>query len=181
MLPAPTQRGPRIGLDFPRLRDQRDILALNRASRSFHRGWVSPPTTPEQFRRLLAHRRRSDIASLVIRRIEDGAIVGAIEISAIVRGAFQSAYLGYHIGAPWRRQGYMTEGLALALTYGFRTLGLHRLEANIQPTNAASIALVRHLGFSREGYSPRYLRIGGRWRDHERWAILAEAWRVPKP
>jgi ribosomal-protein-alanine N-acetyltransferase len=110
--------------------------------------------------------------------MEDDVIVGAIEISQIVLGAFRSAYLGYQIGAAWRRQGYMTEGLALALTYGFRTIGLHRLEANIQPVNAASIALVRKLGFSREGYSPRYLKINGRWRDHERWAILAEAWRA---
>ncbi len=59
----------------------------------------------------------------------------------------------------------------------FGELGLHRLEANIQPDNAASIALVRKPGFRLEGYSPRYLKIAGRWRDHERWAILAEEWR----
>ena len=126
---------------------------------------------------MLARSRRSDFAALLIRRSEDDAILGAIEISQIVRGAFQSAYLGYHIDAAWSRHGYMTEALGLALTYGFRTLGLHRLEANIQPSNVASIALVRRLGFAREGHSPQYLKIGGRWRDHERWAILAEQWR----
>lgn len=176
MLPPPTQVGPRVRLAFPRLRDQREVLALNRASRPFHRGWVTPPTTPAQFTGMLARSRRSDGTSLLIRRIDDQAIIGAIEISQIVRGAFRSAYLGYQIGAQWRQRGYMSEGLALAVAYGFRTLGLHRLEANIQPANTASIALVRRLGFSREGYSPRYLKISGRWRDHERWALLCEAW-----
>jgi ribosomal-protein-alanine N-acetyltransferase len=116
----------------------------------------------------------------LIRRIEDDVILGGIEISQIVRGAFRSAYLGFHIGAAYARQGYMTEALGLALSYGFVPLGLHRLEANIQPENHPSIALVRKLGFVREGYSRRYLKIGGRWRDHERWAILAEDWRVQR-
>ena len=72
----------------------------------------------------------------------------------------------------------MTEALALVLRHAFHALGLHRIEANIQPGNHRSIALVRRLGFAREGYSPRYLKIGGRWKDHERWAITREAWRA---
>jgi ribosomal-protein-alanine N-acetyltransferase len=71
----------------------------------------------------------------------------------------------------------MSAGLALVLRQAFRQLGLHRVEANIQPDNARSIALVRRLGFRREGFSPRYLKLGGRWRDHERWALLREEWR----
>jgi ribosomal-protein-alanine N-acetyltransferase len=67
----------------------------------------------------------------------------------------------------------MREGLALVVRHAFRSLKLHRLEANIQPANVGSIALVKSLRFEREGYSPRYLKIGGRWRDHERWAIRA--------
>jgi ribosomal-protein-alanine N-acetyltransferase len=69
----------------------------------------------------------------------------------------------------------MREGVRLAVHAAFRQLRLHRLEANIQPANARSIALVKSLGFQLEGYSPRYLKIGQRWRDHERWAILREA------
>jgi len=72
----------------------------------------------------------------------------------------------------------MTEGLQLVLRHAFRRLKLHRLEANIQPANTASIRLVRSLGFRKEGFSPRYLKIGGRWRDHERWALLVEDWRA---
>jgi ribosomal-protein-alanine N-acetyltransferase len=71
----------------------------------------------------------------------------------------------------------MTETLRVFLSYIFKELKLHRIEANIQPGNAASIALVKRAGFKLEGYSPRYLKISGRWRDHERWAILAEDWR----
>jgi ribosomal-protein-alanine N-acetyltransferase len=72
----------------------------------------------------------------------------------------------------------MREGLELVLARAFTELRLHRLEANIQPGNHASIALVRGAGFVREGYSERYLKIGGRWRDHERWALRVEQWRA---
>ena len=175
--PLPTRAGPRVRLAFPKLRDRAEYLALNHASRRFHRGWASPPTTLEQFARYLAHCRRPDFVGLLIRCRADNAILGSIQLSQIVRGLFQSAYLGYEIGAPFARQGYMTEALGLTLHYAFRALKLHRLEANIQPTNQASLALVARLGFVREGYSRRYLKIAGRWRDHERWAILAEDWR----
>lgn len=167
----------RVRLDPPTARDRDEVLALNLASRAFHRGWATPPTTAEHYARLLARARDPGFAPFLVRRREDGAIVGAIEISQIVLGAFRSAYLGYQVGAPYARQGYMGEALTLALTRAFGKLGLHRLEANIQPDNVASIALVRGLGFTREGYSPRYLRIAGRWRDHERWALLREDWR----
>src|SRR5262245_10020153 len=108
ILPAPKQRGPRVRLAFPVLRDRDEVLALTSASRAFHRGWASPPATAEQFARLLARSRRADFASLLIRRRADDAILGAIEISQIVRGAFRSAYLGYQIGAAHAGQGYMT-------------------------------------------------------------------------
>jgi [ribosomal protein S5]-alanine N-acetyltransferase len=93
-----------------------------------------------------------------------------------VRGPSQSAFLGYWIGAPYARQGYMTEALQLALRHAFGVLKLHRVEANIMPANRASIALVKRAGFRREGYSPRYLKIAGHWADHERWALAAEDW-----
>jgi ribosomal-protein-alanine N-acetyltransferase len=70
----------------------------------------------------------------------------------------------------------MSEGIQLVLRHSFGALGLHRLEANIQPGNEPSIALARGAGFRLEGFSPRYLKIDGKWRDHERWAILAEEW-----
>ena len=74
----------------------------------------------------------------------------------------------------------MSEALRLVLKYSFEKLGLHRLEANIQPLNRASIALVKRAGFVREGFSRRYLKICGRWRDHERWAIIVEDWKAKR-
>lgn len=88
--------------------------------------------------------------------------------------ALWRAYLGFYAGAAHAGQGFMGEGLRLVLRHAFRRLRLHRLEANIQPGNVASKRLVRRCGFRREGFSQRYLRVFGRWRDHERWAVTAE-------
>jgi [ribosomal protein S5]-alanine N-acetyltransferase len=101
-------------------------------------------------------------------------IVGVFNISQIVYGRLRTAYLGYYVLEPFAGQGYMHDGLALVLRFAFGPLGLHRLEANIQPENESSIALVKRAGFRLEGYSPRYVKVAGRWWDHERWAILAE-------
>jgi [ribosomal protein S5]-alanine N-acetyltransferase len=115
---------------------------------------------------------------LLVCRLADGAIVGFFNISEIIRGGLQSAFVGYGAVAAHARQGHMREGLQLVLACAFDQLGLHRLEANIQPGNQASIALVKGAGFVREGFSERYLLIEGRWRDHERWAISSERWRA---
>ena len=102
-----------------------------------------------------------------------GQIVGVINLTSVVLGVFRSGYLGYYAFSGFERQGFMRKGLRAVVRHAFNKLKLHRLEANIQPGNFASIALVKACGFTHEGYSPRYLKIGGRWRDHERWAILA--------
>ena len=114
-------------------------------------------------------------------RRDNREIVGYFNISEIVRGPMQSAFLGYGAVAAHAGHGYMTEGMQLVLERAFTELRLHRLEANIQPGNSASIALVRRCGFVHEGFSERYLKIAGRWRDHERWAIRAEQWRSQRP
>ena len=149
---------------------------MNRASLQFHKGRAFTPVTPAQYARYLAACRQPNFLGLLIKRRADGAVVGALELSQIVMGVFRSAYLGYYLGAPYAGQGLMSEAIALVLNHAFTEMGLHRVEANIQPDNAASLALVAKLGFVREGYSRRYLKIRGRWRDHERWAILAEDW-----
>ena len=110
-------------------------------------------------------------------RRADDAILGFFNLSQIARGSLQSAYLGYAVGERVRRPGLHARGIELVLREAFIELRLHRIEANIQPGQPASIALARGAGFQREGFSPRYLKIGGRWRDHERWAMLADDWR----
>ncbi len=148
-----------------------------RNSRSLHHPWTHPPADEQAFDHCL-ERARSDIdVSLVCRR-EDDAIAGVLNLSNIVWFSFRSAAVGYYAFEPFAGQGHMSEGLGLVLRRAFGELRLHRVEANIQPGNERSVALVQRAGFRLEGYSPRFLKIGGRWRDHERWAIVAEG---PRP
>ena len=170
----------RVRLSPPIEQDREEFLALMRASRGFHRPWAAVPVDDSRFDAYLADARKPDYEPLLVRRSEDGAIVGFFNISQITHGPLQSAYLGYAVGQRFAGQGYMREGIDHALRHAFVVLGLHRLEANIQPGNEASLALARAAGFRREGFSPRYLKISGRWRDHERWAILAEEWHAQR-
>jgi len=157
--------------------DRDEFVAAMRASRRLHQPWISPPVTTREFDAFFERGSEPSCECLLARRREDGAIVGYFDLSEIVRGPLQSAYLGYGANAELAGRGYMTAAMGHLLRHAFNRLRLHRLEANIQPANAASIALVRRCGFVREGFSERYLKIGGRWRDHERWAILADDWR----
>jgi ribosomal-protein-alanine N-acetyltransferase len=167
----------RVYLRQPAASDEAELVALMRTSRRLHTPWVSPPVDGVSFQVFLARGRRPNALALLACHVDSGAILGVFGLSEIVRGPLQTAFLSYYVGAPYARQGYMTEGMKLLLRHAFTNLRLHRLEANIQPGNLASIALVERCGFTREGYSPRYLKIRNRWRDHERWALLAEVWR----
>lgn len=169
--------GKTVYLRQPAARDAAEFITLNRASVKLHRGLVSPPTSPAQFSAALERWGQPNNAGFLICRVADNRITGAITLSQIFMGPFRSAYLGYFIGAPYARRGYTSEAVSLMLRYAFKQLKLHRVEANIQPGNVASIALVKRAGFVNEGYSRRYLKIGGQWRDHERWAILHEDWK----
>ena len=174
--------GPRVYLRPPRLSDAAAFLAATRASRTLHGAWTRPPETRAGFdafvRRFAQPSEDTANAGFLVLRREDDALVGVFNFSEIVRGAFRSTYLGYFGFAPHAGRGYMIEGMALALDVAFRRLKLHRVEVNIQPTNARSLALAQRIGFTREGYSRRYVKIAGRWRDHIRFAMLAEEWRA---
>ena len=165
--------GKRVYLRRPRLGDAEEFLALMHASRRLHRPWVQPPADRKAFAAYVAHASTRGAGSLICLR-EDHAIVGVANLSEIVRGCFQSAYLGFYGSAPYAGQGLMSEGVGLMLQHAFRDLKLHRIEANVQPANVRSLTLIKSLGFRKEGFSPRYLKICGRWRDHERWTRLAE-------
>jgi [ribosomal protein S5]-alanine N-acetyltransferase len=154
--------------------DRDEFLALARDSRELHRPWTYPPERADQFDDLFARSRRDDFVCLVACVNDSNEIAGVFTVSQIVRGAFQSAYLGYYAHARHSRQGLMREAMEQVLDHSFGPLALHRLEANIQPGNQPSIALARGAGFRLEGFSPRYLLIGGQWRDHERYAITVD-------
>jgi [ribosomal protein S5]-alanine N-acetyltransferase len=164
----------RIGIRRPTAADCEELLALVNSSQELHRPWLDAPSTREQFDKYLQSRRGAGDDGFFVCDSGSGAIVGVVNLNCIVRGFFHSAYLGYYVGAAFAGQGYMTEGLKLVACFAFTEMGLHRLEANIQPGNVASIALVRKCGFRKEGFSPKYLQVMGEWRDHERWALLGD-------
>ena len=155
-----------------------EFLAAVARSRTLHRHWAHPPRTAKEFNDYVERLQRgAHIAHWVC--TEDGELAGVININEIVRGVFRSGYLGYYAFIPHNGLGYMKRGLHAVLAEAFRRHRLHRLEANIQPDNEASRRLVQGCGFRLEGFSPRYLKLAGRWRDHERWAITVEDWKAP--
>jgi ribosomal-protein-alanine N-acetyltransferase len=163
----------RICLRHAELADRAEFLARSRASRRLHRPWVTAPSSAAEFARYLRRMQQPGHCGFVVCDARNQAIAGVINVSHIILGPLRSAFVGYYAFAGFEGRGFMREGLRAVVKYAFTRLKLHRLEANIQPGNAASIALARSCGFVKEGYSRRYLKIGGRWRDHERWVILA--------
>jgi [ribosomal protein S5]-alanine N-acetyltransferase len=161
----------RVFLRTPQDKDLRRFLKAVRKSRALHKGWVTPPCTPRAYRDYL---KRTDSAQHFVVDRETGGLVGMINLNNVVLGNFLNAALGYYAFAGFAGRGLMKEGMLLVLSHAFQDLGLHRVEANIQPGNKASLALVRSCGFVKEGFSRKMLKVGGRWRDHERWALLAE-------
>ena len=152
--------------------DAAALIRGNLASREVHAPWVEPFTDLDGFNRWFAETRTGRKVALIAE--VEGAIVGVVNLNEIVYGIFCSAYLGYYAMVGCGGRGLMTRAVELAVGHAFSELGLHRVEANIQPDNLRSLALAKRLGFRLEGTSPRYLRIAGAWRDHERWAKLAD-------
>ena len=162
-------------LETPSRHRREEFLSAVARSRALHGHWASPPRTVAAFEAYLKRIRQLTYAGFWV-RTENNEIAGVVNINEIVRGVFLSGYLGYYAFVPHNGHGYMTEGLRAVVARAFRVLRLHRLEANIQPDNEASRRLVQRLGFRYEGFSPRYLKLAGRWRDHERWALTIEDW-----
>jgi len=154
--------------------DAAELIQANIESRSYHEPWVQPFTDMEGFEEWLDGITTGANVGLVAREAQSGSVVGIVNLNQIFRKGFQNAYLGYYGMIAFRGRGLMTEAVRLATCYAFNEIGLHRLEANIQPGNQASLALVQRIGFRKEGFSPRYLRINGVWCDHERWALLSD-------
>ncbi|MEU9038818.1 GNAT family protein [Streptomyces sp. NPDC048352] len=176
--PRYVRAGRRVGLRPFRPADGPEFTARARESRALHRPWLFPPTTVEEYEPYAARLTEEDgRAGFLVCELATGAIAGFVNVNNIVRGAFQCGALGYGAFAHAAGRGLFGEGFDLLLAHAFAEpgagLGLHRLEANIQPANAASIALVRGRGFRLEGLSPEFLYVDGAWRDHERWARTA--------
>jgi [ribosomal protein S5]-alanine N-acetyltransferase len=172
--PPIVRLGRRVHVRHPRAADREAFLAAVRRSRQLHRPWVTAPSDDAGFDRLVRTANRPSSQRFLVCRNGDDELVGVANLSQIFLGPFRNAYLGYYTFSPHDAQGLMREGLQVTLRYAFGALDLHRVQANVQPGNERSMALVRSLGFTEEGYARRYLKIGGRWRDHVLFAILAE-------
>jgi ribosomal-protein-alanine N-acetyltransferase len=176
--------GPRVGIRHFTYADGAEFTARARQSKDLHHPWLFPPDSMQAYE-AYAGRLIEDPAKagfLVCEKDTDatsggvpgGSIAGFVNINNIVEGGFRSGALGYGAFAHAAGRGLMREGLDLVVRHAFGPMRLHRLEINVQPGNAASIALARACGFHLEGFSPRMLYIDGAWRDHQRWAITAE-------
>ena len=168
------RRAERVHLRTPEEHDRPAFGVAWTASASLHDPWVDPDEPEHAFDGLLDRNRTETDRSLLVVRNEDGGLAGMYNLSQIFRGGFQNAYLGYAAFSPLAGKGYMREAMPLVLAYAFGDLGLHRLQANVQPENERSIALLRATGWREEGFAPRYLKIRGEWCDHLLFAILAD-------
>jgi [ribosomal protein S5]-alanine N-acetyltransferase len=179
-LPVTSLRGQRVFLRSPVANDQEPWISLRRVNWSHLRSAEPTPargTDPcgsRAFKRMLASARTEQTLRFLICAASNGDIVGQISLSGISRGCFQNCFVGYWIGRAFTGQGMMSEALCLAVRYAFGEMDLHRIEANIAPGNHASRAVADRCGFRYEGRARRLLHLAGRWRDHERWAIVRE-------
>ncbi len=160
--------------------DGLEFMTLRRSSAAFHAPWEPKPPPDLDLYGLLAwegfmlNGKEPNRVRRFICDADTGELLGLINFNNIVRGCFQSAALGYWIGAAYAGRGYMSAGVKEAVRIGFDSLDLHRLEANIMPRNIASRRVVEKAGFRLEGESRNYLKIAGEWEDHERWALTIE-------
>ena len=166
--------GFRVFIRPPVCEDREVFLSAANRSRELHNPWIHPPRTPVEFESYLQRFESPTFESRLIFREGSVDLVGVINLNNIIRGYFLNAFLGFYGFVPHVGRGFMLEGMRLVIQEAFGPLSLHRLEANVQPDNQRSVRLVQRAGFTKEGFSPNYLCIGGEWRDHERWALLNE-------
>ena len=180
--PLPNIVGETITLRMPQMTDYGDWAALREASRDFltpwEPTWPSDDLTRSAFRRRIRRysedlRADQGYAFLIIRN-SDNALVGGLTLANIRRGVAQAGSLGYWMGLPYVRNGYMSAAVRAVIPFAFGTLRLHRLEAACIPTNTGSMRLLEKNGFVREGYAREYLCINGIWQDHLLYARLQD-------
>lgn len=157
----------------PKIEDREEFISVMQRSQSLHHPWTKTPITDKEFDEYFQRYQQPNQKSFLVCD-HAGRIVGVFNVSEIVRGLFQNAYLGFYAVADYAGKGYMSAGLKLVLAKVFDDIKLHRIEANVQPENTQSIQLIKKNGFRYEGFSPRYLKIDNEWRGHEHWAMTFE-------
>lgn len=174
--------GPRLSLRRPIPGDRDEWVALRESNLDHLLPWEPRLKVKSERERWDSYLRTSDEEDrkrFLICLNAGGTIIGSVSLNGIRHGVLQSCDMGYWIGKQFTRRGHMTEALLLAIRHAFTKLELHRLEANVQPSNLASLRVVRKAGLRHEGTSLRFLKIDGKWCDHERWALTVEEWTDP--
>jgi [ribosomal protein S5]-alanine N-acetyltransferase len=181
--PLPSVVGEGVSLRTPQATDHAEWAALREQSREFLTPWE--PTWPaddlsrsafrRRIRRYTEDLRTDQSYAFLIFRSADGWLVGGLTLANVRRGVAQAGSLGYWMGLPYVRRGYMTAAVRAVIPFAFGTLRLHRLEAACIPTNTASIRLLENTGFVREGYAREYLCINGIWQDHLLYGRLKDS------
>ena len=181
--PLPSVAGEGVSLRTPQATDHAEWAALREQSREFLTPWE--PTWPaddlsrgafrRRIRRYTEDLRTDQSYAFLIFRSADGRLVGGLTLANVRRGVAQAGSLGYWMGLPYVRQGYMTAAVRAVIPFAFGTLRLHRLEAACIPSNTASIRLLENTGFVREGYAREYLCINGIWQDHLLYGRLKDS------
>jgi len=181
---APTIVTDQITLRQPRFSDYQEWRSLRDDSRAHLTRWepdwtdeeVTFAAYKERVKGYLRATKRGVAAPFFMFRQSDHALVGGVTLINIIRGAAQSAALGYWTGLEYTRCGYAYAGVRAISSHGFHSLGLNRIEAACQPENMPSRALLEKLAFHEEGYAQEYLNINGAWRDHIIYAMTARCW-----
>ena len=181
--PSPSVIGEGVILRAPQATDHAEWAALREQSRDFLTPWepiwptddLSRSAFRRRIRRYTEDLRTDQSYAFLIFRCNDGRMVGGLTLANVRRGVAQAGSLGYWMGFPYARQGYMTAAVRAVIPFAFSTLRLHRLEAACIPTNSASIRLLENTGFVREGYAREYLCINGIWQDHLLYGRLRDS------
>ena len=179
---GPIVRGRRIVLRAPQMSDYAAWARVRQLSREhlapWEPTWARDELTRSAFRRRIRHYQREmrdDLGyAFFIFADADDALLGGLTLSNVRRGVTQACALGYWLGAHHVARGYMREAVGVVATFAFERLRLHRIEAACLLHNAASIAVLRHCGFTHEGLARRYLKINGEWQDHVLFARLSD-------
>jgi [ribosomal protein S5]-alanine N-acetyltransferase len=178
--PLPPIDGDRVVLRTPQMSDHPAWAAVREVSRGFLTPWepiwpaddLTRPAFRQRLRRYAEDLRSDQAYPFFVFRKEDNALVGGLALANVRRGVAQAGSLGYWVGEPYARKGYMSAAVRALVPAAFEMLRLHRVEAACIPTNAASIRLLEKCGFRREGYARSYLCINGIWQDHLLYARL---------
>ena len=170
----------RCYLRLPNLNDFESWVNLRKKSEDFLSKWE--PERDRNFYSMTLFRSRvkwakkkfneKKVIHAFIFRREDESLIGAVTLDNVRRGAAQSGSIGYWLGEPFQKKGYMFEAVQALVFYVFKNFDLSRLEAATLPENQASRSLLERVGFKYEGVSQSYLQISGRWRNHVMYALL---------